>query len=315
MPLQGLLGLNGEHLTLEEAPEYFETVRVSDEREGVMPAEAVVAIIRAELAHEGRHARMSPSMLWPDSNCRREIYLRRFTPYYLDPLGVWEAQEGTLIHGALEMSGDEVPGYRRELRLPRPGDENATIDPDDGKPVVELWPGVFMSGTLDKIKDDGSVLTDVKTSKYPKTFGKQLPSRDFGEQKVGAEWAVQLNSYREMFKLLYGRDAEKLWVWRLYRGSQERSLTWRKFPIPIVSRNQMWNKIGPFVTSCLEHLRAGMDIEQGAGSDMERQARHLEYAKGVPMDGHDQGQFNGQKCPKYCGQRQVCFGLAGMMDF
>lgn len=315
MPLIGLYcSKTNKKMSLEEGIDYFEEV-------GAMPAEAVIAIINDCKSHEGKHGRMSPSMCSEETTCRRQIVLERFVGYYLDPMVIWEAREGQLFHDVFQLAGEGLEGWSQEVTLPPDDWENRTvytyplIDDDDGKQVYEVFPGVFMRGRLDKLKNDSTSLTDFKTSKYPRTYGKALPKKDYGEDNAQKDWPIQLGIYRKMVEFATGIAPKFLWVWRLYRGSHERSLTWRKFEVPIMHINTIWKIIGDFVTSTLKYLEGAMQIVRKKLSHAEEQHELKMYAASVPPDGYDKKMFYGQKCYKWCAVREECFKLMGKTEF
>lgn len=323
MPAIGFLGLNGEKLTASEAVKYFENTPVTAangmDSLGIIPEEVLVAMLDADPEHNSKHARVQPSGANPESSCRREIYLKRFIDYYVDPLILWEALEGTLTHHVLQAGGEDLDGDR-EIRLPTPEAPGVVEDPVTGTPTLEVWPGVFMSGRLDYGNQETCVIRDTKTSRYPKVWGKGLPGRDFGEQNIGTPnkpggWTIQLNIYRLLWEKTYGKKLKHIYVWRMYRGSQERTLAWRKFEVPIVDSDLIWNAIGNFVLSTIKNLQKGVEIEE---SDLDAEAKekaHQNHAITIPMDGYDKKIFHGQKCPKYCEVKDQCFKLAGLVDF
>lgn len=322
MPVVGFQDLKGGHMTFNEGLEYFENTptenAIGKDSLGIIPSEALMLMIDDDEDYRTKHGRLSPSSL-DDINdptkCRRDIYLGRFLDYYLNPMDLWEASEGTLLHKMFEIAGshDKTHEYSREIRLPHYDGTRVVIDPIDNKPCYEIWPGVLMRGTIDAC--NGKILKDFKTERYPMVFGKKLPGVDYADGKVGGAWAIQTNIYRDMWERATGDEIEHIYVWRFYRGSRERTLTFRKFEVPIVSLDRIWKDVEPFVVSMLGYLKQGTEIEASGMTEDQKREAHLIIAKNIPMDGYEKKIFRGQKCSKYCSQREQCFGLAGMVDF
>ncbi len=316
MPAIGLYcSKTNKCMSFEEGINYFEEV-------GAMPAEAVIAIVRDVQSHEGKHARLSPSMCNEETTCRRQIVLERFVDYYLDPVVVQEAREGQLCHETLQQAGKGLEGWDQEVTLPPKHDPidppitQPTIDPDDGKACYEVFPGVFMRGRADKLKDDITILTDFKTSKYPKTYGGKPPKTDWGEKSNEKDWPIQLGMYRHMVGLARGKMPDDLRVWRMYRGSHDKSKTWRRFTVPVMHINTIWRIIGDFVKSTTAYLKIAMRIEKGEGSHEEKQQALKEFCKTIPADGYDKKMFYGKKCYNWCAASRICLGeLMGKTQF
>lgn len=317
MPLAGFYcTATSKRVSFEEAPAHFE-------KHSQIPSEVIHAIIKNEAGRDGLHARVSPSKLCPATTCRREVVIKRFVDYWLDPMVVWEATEGTIWHAAFKEAGHvEGDGWEREKRIPTggpitQGEGPLTIDPNDGEPVYEVFPGIFMAGTVDKYHLEQGVLEDFKTARYPKTYGKKPPSEDFTEahgkyvqESVNGEWAIQLNTYREMVRLKTGVDLKELWVRRIYRGSRDRALTFRRFRVPIVPKERLWEVIGPFVSSLVGYLGQALAAKKSGGEEAV-----LKVVKTVPMDGEIKKMFNNSKCRSYCPVADICLGLEGRTLF
>lgn len=289
-----------DSIPIEDAPVRFEDA-------GIMPAD-VVALILKDAQDEARLTpHVSPSSINPDTNCRRELFLRRYANYVIDPWKQWAAMEGTLFH---RMVAGQAPGWKSEVRVPAEG-------------KIELWPGVEMGGTIDRLRDDGSEIADHKTTKYPWTPKPDAQPRDFARPE---EWAIQLNTYRLLVEkaralglLDVAKPVEELWVWRTYRGSRLDSKTFRKIRVPWMTSEEIWAKCGDFITSLLgwyaeaEAVKAEMTPNTTIYNTLE--GKLDEIAGRIPMDGEDKAMFGGKKCTAYCGVNEVCMRIAGRASF
>jgi hypothetical protein len=326
MPIVGLVSpKTGEKFSIEEGIKHFE-------EEGIMPAEAIQAMLNSAAGHGGFHARVSPSICDPETTCRREQVLKRFLDYYLDPFVIWNAQEGILWHDIFEFAGKGLEGWKQEVVLP-PDDalaENVIRDPDDASLTYEIFPGIFMRGRVDKHDDPFTTITDFKTENWPKTYGKSnIPSKDWGEKKAKRDWPIQLSLYAFMLEAKLGKLPEKLFVWRMYRGSREKTLTFRKFEVPLLSKEMVWGEIGEHVTSLVRFLQGAMGIKREADErealpvkespqlkkNVSAQEAVKNFCRTIPMDGKDRAMFGNQKCFRYCVMQDICFGLEGKTVF
>lgn len=284
-----------EKISFEDAPTYF------DER-GIMPAAAVRATLADldDVRRKGTH--LSASMLNPDTTCRREVVMKRFTGYGQTPWAMWDADEGTLYHQILSTWGEGDPLRFYEQRLPPIG-RNET-----------LIPGVPLTGRSDEIyiitpepKDSLEVeIVDFKTTRFPWKKTKDGKPVDYMRPE---DHVPQLNMLRYLFEDSdpYKRTVRALWVWRIYKGSYERTATFRKVPIPMVSREALLNIIGEFAGSLQGYLNA---------CEAATTPEQLEAAiDAAPMDGHDNAMFNGTKCARFCVMQEPCFKLKGMVRF
>lgn len=298
-----------EVVSLEDAPRIFEEA-------GIMPQEAVQAMIDSESVEHEEHTLISPSKLIASHTCRREVLIKHFLPYDADPFALWAALEGTLWHAAFAHAGKKLDGWLRELSLPRPVDIEklgGKLARVEGVLAIEVLPGLFMRGTLDRLSLDYRELGDHKTQKYSKT--------DYADQsKFGPgdaeNWRVQLSVYAFMVEDVFGVKPDRAFVWRTYRGSLDRARTFRKIPITLLSREQVLERVGEFAYSLRDILAQAQSIRakaHAAGLDPTPELEAL--ARATPMDGYEKQQFNGKKCPLYCVARKVCFGLAGIPEF
>lgn len=376
MPIVGLISpKTGTLFTIEEGIAHFE-------EEGIMPGEAIQAILNSAAGHGGFHARTSPSIADPETTCRREQVLKRFVDYHLDPFIIWDAQEGTLWHDIFEFAGKGMEGWKQEVECPPPYSElNVRLwdrvykckgcekiyynppdydclecpgvlefqkevsiterptddpyreyveweeierlskfikkDPDDGKLVIEVFPSIFMRGRIDKHDIPYTTITDFKTEKFPKTYGKSnIPKTDWGEKKAVRDWPLQLSIYAFMLEQMYGKLPERLFVWRMYRGSREKTLTFRKFEVPLLSKEMVWNECGEHLTTLARYLQEALVMHQDDTLPIkDRQEKIKKFCATIPKDGADKKMFNNTKCHRYCVVRDLCFGLEGKTVF
>lgn len=293
-----------ELVSIEEAVAHFEET-------GLSPGEVIQAIIDDRDDARRKWLHLSPSILNPENNCRREIAIQRFLPFNLDPLSMWSAYEGTAWHRAFNLIGENVSGWHKELALPGPADVDhpkVRKVESEGQTFYELevFPGIWLSGVADRVREDFKVITDFKSTNYPWTRTKDAPPMDFAESQIRS-YQIQVNLYGRMVELLKGTTIEELWVWRIYRGSRNRNFTFRKLPIPKVSPELLESKIREHAETLDGFLRATHAAEPGPERDA--------VVNGIPMDGKDKRMYNDQKCSLYCGARDVCYKLAGHTVF
>jgi len=319
MPIIGLISpKTGMHYSIKDGIKHFE-------EEGIMPAEAIQAMLNSAEGHGGFHARTSPSIADPETTCRREQVMKRFLDYYLDPFIIWDAQEGILWHDIFEFAGKGLEDWEQEVKCPPDiytnddGDllPGVSIDEADGKPVYEIFPGIFMRGRVDKHDVPFTTITDFKTEKFPKTYGKSnIPKTDWGEKKAVRDWPLQLSFYAFMLDASLGKLPQRIFVWRMYRGSREKTLTFRKFEVPLWSKEMVWAECGEHLTSLARYLQEALMIHQDDTLPVkDRQEKIKNFCATIPMDGKDKNMFNGQKCHRYCVMRDECFALEGKTVF
>ncbi len=314
MPLRNFVCPDTDKIIpLDEAPAYFEEA-------GIMPAETVLAIIENETSRKDEDPRyLTPSRLNTEVLCRRELAITRFLPYDLNPQLMEEAQEGTLWHKVYKAQG-AGDDWLHEVRVPfykdspgvggSGGNLDKMVKGEDGLYRVEVYPGVLLRGTIDRLSLDYKVLIDHKAHKFP--FAPPATNKPSPKWEVGGEYYIQqqeghsyqLSAYAHIVEIITGEEVEQLWVWRKFRGSKNRAYTFRKMPIKKMSRETMWARIKDYIEPLLQHLRNLYEIR-----DDEKAI--TEYISNMPMDGHDQGMFNDQKCTKYCAVRPLCFGMEG----
>ena len=117
------------------------------------------------------------------STCRREVILENVFDYVLDPYSLWLAKEGNLWDAVLA-SVEVGEGWLREVSLPADptradakrypwieahGDDREHPKvrrcPEDGKLRVEIFPGIWVRGRIDRLSTDFKHLIDHKTKK------------------------------------------------------------------------------------------------------------------------------------------------------
>lgn len=278
---------------IEEAQEKFEQA-------GLLPAE-VIGLIIEEIDDERRsgHCGLSPSVMIPSTTCRREQAIKRFVPYVQDPLKIWAAISGRLWHGMLQKA--QVPeGWRQEVPLPGPqheGVEGVRRNPG-GFYELELWPGVWVSGRVDRLGLDsnGLEVCDFKSQRYAKT--------DYGAKP---EWALQLTTYARMYgKLEKVQVPGRLCVWRLYEGSYDLDRTFRKFNINLLGE-EVWE--GILKVWCQDFVGMLREVENATKTgDLDLVDDAI---RAIPMEGEVKGMFNGKKCPEYCSCMKECWRIEG----
>ena len=314
--------VTAEEVPLSEGPALFEEA-------GILPAESTQMMlddIQGERSEEDPRY-LSPSKLFPGMNCRREIILHRFVDYALDPRALWAACEGTLWHkafahataGAAWMHEVKLPEHLADYAGPRPPegfvrDLRLMRVCEDDRERLEVYPGVWLKGTVDRLARDYSVLIDHKTTKppyFPKGGGEPKDyAFDQGDRPGQVtEWSPQILTYAYMVEMLTGVLPSEAWAWRLYRGCGNSRYTFRKLRIPIVAKEQVWAGIKEYCESLLAMLQQAWALKD------DKDALLAWMKKSVPMDGHEKGMFNGKKCTEYCALKPVCFGAQGFVDF
>lgn len=310
MPIRAFVHpTTNEIVPLDQAVDVFED-------SGIMPA-GITQILVDDINDSRRQgAHLSPSMLIPETTCRREVVIKRLLEYDLDPLTLWDAIEGTLYH-RMVASAKASQGRKREYEVPLP----ARASDREQVAEIEVFPGITLSGRTDVVEhtptadcDDTAMLRaveiqDIKTSRFPWKKGKDGKPISYDHFKI-PEWTIQTNLYRYLYEAEHETVVRALWVWRAYRGSYDRTVTWRKIPIPLVPKAQLWEQIGEFTTTLKAFLEKGVEIWKGGDK-----AALEEFVRTVPMDGEINRMFHGQKCPSYCAVQKICFGLEGRTTF
>lgn len=297
-------------------PKTLETVDIGKaiehfEETGLAPGEVIQAIIDDRDDARRKWLHLSPSILNPENNCRREIVIQRTMDYTLDPLSLWSAYEGTAWHRAFNLLGEKINGWYREMPLPgpkfadHPQVRKAEYDGDSFY-ELEIFPDIWVSGVADRVREDFKVITDFKSTNYPWTRSKDASPYDYADSQIKS-YAVQVNLYARMVRLLTGVQPEQLWVWRIYRGSRNRNFTFRKLPIPFLGDDALHSLIRDHALSLNQFLTSAHAADPGPARE--------EVIKLIPMDGKEKRMFHDQKCPLYCAVKDICYRLAGHTVF
>jgi hypothetical protein len=293
MPLTHLHDpINGNDVPLEEAVAYFED-------QGILPAEVIQKILNSANDPRRLDDHLSPSVANPSTTCRREQVIKRFKDYSLDPLVVWEAMEGTVWHEVFAKMTEGSEEWYCELPVPSPDDEDQenVKRTEEDVLVVEVFPGIWLSGVVDRINKDFSTLIDHKTQRFSK--------KDWGFKP---DWKLQINLYALMLERTKGKKPEQLGVWRTYRGCYERDRTFRFFPCPPMTESTIHATIREHCESLQDYLTRARQAYKSGDEELLNK-----IVKEIPMDGKTM--FNGKKCSQYCSVQKICFGLEGLPTF
>lgn len=294
----------GDVVPIDGAVDYFEDA-------GICPGEVVQAIIedRDDIRRSWLH--ISPSMMNPENNCRREIAITRTMDYGMDPLSMWSAYEGTAWHKAFNLFGRAIKGWHREMPLPGPEDVDHPLVRKierEGQTFYELeiFKDLWISGVADKVSEDFKIIQDLKSTNYPWTMKKLSPPMDFAESQVQS-YAPQVNLYARAIHLLKGVEPEERWVWRMYRGSRDHKFTFRKLPIPKIPADRLETFVREHSETSLAYLKAAHDAEPGPAREG--------FIASIPMDGKDKRMYADKKCSLYCPVQDICYKIAGLTVF
>ena len=314
----------GDELALEEA--------------GICEAEAALA--SKPQAGRSSGLRVSPSMASPDTTCRREKVIEACLDYGIDPRKHWAATEGTAIHKALmenplpyhfyELS---VPGglhlYDRDmgamalrvwsrdgqLSMERPG-VSLRRNEEDRVYEVEIFPGIFMHTTIDRVSPDFREIANYKTTKYPKVYGGKpgsapKPPTEFWKDGNGnllppRDYLIQVNLERKILETCTGVPVVSMKVPRRYIGAHEPNWAFKLFNVPKIPDDAL-------EAACREHYESlTFLLSEGQRYRAESDERLQAFLATLPMDGYVKGMYNNTKCFKYCSHQAACFALAGL---
>jgi hypothetical protein len=279
MPLVGLRDPQTlEVFDLKNAVEHFEEA-------GLVPREITALVAQEGEGRINSRPFISPSIMDPGSTCRRQMMIERYLDYVLDIHKVWAAKEGGVWHDAFASIGAGDDWYN-EYMLP-PQHKGRTVK------RMEIFPGVWIRGIVDRAKKDWSEVHDFKTTKPAK--------KDYGLKQ---DWKVQVNIYARMIEQLYGVKP-KMYVWRMIRGSYEPSNVFRKFSVPELTDAE-WAKVQAFSESLVAKLEACEALVD------EKEAIKM-LIKNTPMDGI--GMFGNKKCELYCAVQEQCYSIEGIPTF
>lgn len=312
-----------------------DAVRHLSELCAVMYGPTVQALVsRMDDERRSLGAGVSASQGSPTSTCRRQILLSRATPYYLDPISLMTAEEGSVWHHALHKRGGQSEGWLTETPLPGPDDigkPGVRVNPHYDFPELEIWPGVWFSCVVDRHRVDWSEIEDLKTKR---------PSKN--PYPPGEDNAVQLLLADRAARLLGKGEPQRLSIWRYISGSYEPTLTQKRYVIaewdagkwfvPVELRAEQaarrteplpeflgeeWLKrhsyahllsLQTWSDRLAELIQAGDD----AGVDKLLEEVPLDGRTYThPISGRLQQMFNGTKCLQYCELRNECFRRAG----
>jgi len=328
MPVKALLCPKTEkEIPFQEAPMHFE-------RMGIMQAETVQAMIDNENQHRRMGTSLSPSIMDPSTNCRREIAIKKFLDYLLNPLDMWEANEGTIWHASSRAAGAKVPGWDREILIPDPDVASHVENPafkwdERGVAHLEIFPGILCNGMIDGLSDDHRIIKDLKTKRYPYLrSGKDATPREYG---ISEDWVTQLNVYRRMVEIVYfgGEEGnvEELRLWRQYRGSRRKDLTHKCFgrtvdadgvehdeSVPILTNEELEFRIREHCNTTTAWLNRCLVAKANAERTGEDPVPHIiKVIEEIPMDGLPM--FRGQKCHQWCSVNKICYSMANLATF
>lgn len=292
MPVKALKTYDGQTVEIADAARWFED-------NGYMPYEAAAAVIKDVFNPKREGIRVSPSMMTPGSTCKREVVIQKTMEYDVELMRLWEAMEGTLFHEALSAAG-AGGDWEYEVELPQSEQQGLTRwDERTQVYEAEIFTGMWTHGTADKVNREWTELHDFKTARFPKLKKDGTPY-DYG---VKDEWTIQLNLYRRLMELCRPETrVERIWVWRMYKGSWDRRFTFRKLAIPLLDYGLLEDK----VRSHYEQLKGSLILADQAVSQAERE----QIIRAMAMDG--QGMFGGKKCSEYCAVNKICFDIQGI---
>ncbi len=330
-------------IKLDDAAQYFEDA-------GILPLEVTTMLVKeASYTRPSDPRYLSPSKIYPPNLCRRQIVLDSFLTYDLNPYKAWQRKEGSLWHSAFA-TAKAGPDWLHEVRLPDDliladddGRLKALAPPDcefedwmftdradelfdqgvlktcdDGRIRLEVCPGLWMRGFVDRLSADYKKIVDHKTKAPPFSRPPDYIPKNTYDTETRDEAAYQLSAYAHMVEMCTGVANEGMWIWRFFRGCKRPEQAWRKMQVRLISRDRIWEDIKDYISPLLGWLSACYDIQQShlANDSDPIEAIKKYIADNIPQDGHLQQMFNGQKCTKFCEHYEVCFGLeTGFIDF
>lgn len=258
----------------------------------------------------GAGAGLSASTICPTATCPRQLAIARYMPYYSDPRKIEEAEEGSAIHHAMHQRGQGDGRWRVEVPLPGPMDEGkpGVRRNEKGFLELELWPGVWLSCIVDRVRDDWSMIEDLKTKRTSKfVFLPASKSAPLSKQLV-ASTVIQLNVNRLIAERLGYGPVKKMFAWVYLRGCYEAERRHQPVEIAVLDESLVRGTCETFAREAQERLQR-LDLIEGDRHLVENEVAQF------PMWGRDQGLFSGKKCLQYCEVNKVCFGLAGEVIF
>jgi hypothetical protein len=312
-------------LSFEEAPKWYE-------QNTETPAEAIRIVASLEGDPRRRGVNLSPSNGCPANFCLRQVALKKFIKYLINGVSEWQATEGSAWHKAFEdVTPKTADEYHRELLLP-----DGLLDvlgpeawakhkregtcrwfqytPDHESCEVQLFPGIWMNGKVDKLREDMLRIEDFKTKAWAGWKDRKTGAHKIRHYPPGKSETIQLNLYRRMVEVITGINPQELVIRRMYRGARLADEAWKKYDMDVLSNDELEANVRPHVERSVGVLTTLKEIEEAelaAGRDPES-ALLAEIAK-LEMTGHVKGFFNNQKCSLYCTQMPICFELGNMV--
>lgn len=314
----------------DEAPAlaHFPTAHVGGDPEYFVPVDLVHLIWATEGTDARRAgAHFSPSALF---GCNRETALKRTAEYFVEPLDAWSRTQGTLLHAALEKY--VAPGWLAEVAVPRSvlfgtPEFEAAIGVDNRSPgeglvithqgvryrytyenvwEMEVWPGVWLSGVVDRLKSDFSELHDYKSAKAP--GGRyDFKTKRFEEWRtwfpMDESYVMQVNIYGMMVAKAYGVPRPKLAILKNQLGVKDASLSWKRFDIETIDDAMLEARVRERYSELVLVMRKPAETRMARISEMALEGREMFKAK----DGTC-------KCDRYCGLREACDALLPALE-
>ena len=316
-------------LTFEEAPAWY------DENTEV-PEEAIRLLTELEGDPRRLGINLSPSSLSERTTCKRQLLIKKFFPYAIDGTSEWQATEGTIWHKAFDaIVPKQDDRWHREVLLPNAlmGDrktdptltrykqliEDGTLKlweytPHHSSWEVQIFPGIWVNGRVDKLAKDLSEIQDFKTKAFPGWKDRKTNSWKVKHWPPGDDERIQLGAYARMVEVLTGTRPPKETIRQMYRGSRIAKESWKKYPLEPMENDELEAKIRPHVetfTGWATEMKCLKDETEAKG---ENPLPVLgAYLDRVPLDGTRM--FNDTKCSLYCTQMPICFALAGKVRF
>lgn len=305
----------GGKLSFEEAPEWYA-------QNTEVPAEAIALIAYLEQDSRRYGQTVTPSGACEDTTCLRQQAIKRFLKYLINGISSWQATEGTAWHYAFERAVPtrvDEDDWHREVLLPRffVGKTTANVekDPLSDSHAVEIFPGLWTSGKLDKLKTDFTEIEDFKTQAWAGYREKKTGLWKVTHYPPKEDNVIQLNMYRRMVEVCTRVNPSKLTIRRMYRGARDAQQAWKKFDVRVMSNDELEATIRPFMERAAGIFGELRDIVLSTEDGPERQEKLVEVISKLPLDGKDKRMLGNQKCTLYCTQRPICYKMAGLVGF
>ena len=310
-------------LKFEDAPEWYAEFTE-------VPAEAIAILVKLEGDARRYGVGLSPSAADSTTTCRRQLAIKKFLDYLINGVQEWQATEGTTWHKAFEVIAPPTKGWLREVLIPDQwfagGPRTRGIedlpsyiqrDPLSGSLECEVFPGIWMNGKVDKLRDDCSALEDFKTKAWGGYRDRKTKMWKIRHYPPEIGNAIQLNLYRRMVEVCTGVNPGELTIRRMYRGARDPQQAWKKYDIQVMSNDELEARIRDFTIEAQDMFATlrQIVIDNPKASKAELQDLLVEGIKKLPMEGLEQGMLNSSKCSLYCTQQPICYEMAGMVDF